>query len=151
MPRVPAMRPKMARPMPKRGLGEERLAIDRPSLRDEGSDGDDGPRAMLWAGMRRSYRTRVVGVVVYPERCSGLVYSVPLGHGGGGAGTRGQGADGGAVVGSEREREWEEGGWFGTTDFTDGHGCLLRQVRLWEWANCRFRGWGGRGGLLGCL
>ena len=56
------------------------------------------PRAVLWAGIRCSYRTRVVGVVGDPERCSGLVYGVPLGHGGGRAdqrrgcvGTRGGG------------------------------------------------------------
>ncbi len=44
---------------------------------------------MLWAGIRRSYRTRVVGVVVDPERCSGLIYGVPLGHGGSGEIRRG--------------------------------------------------------------
>jgi hypothetical protein len=37
-----------------------------------------------------------LGVVVYPERCSGLVYGVPLGHGvevnGGGGGYLGIGA-----------------------------------------------------------
>ena len=48
-----------------------------------GGGGGGAPRAMLWAGIRRSYRTRVVVVMVYPERCSGLVYCVPLGHGAG--------------------------------------------------------------------
>ena len=39
------------------------------------------PRAMLWAGIQRSYRTRVVVVAVDPERCSGLVYGVPTERG----------------------------------------------------------------------
>ena len=46
-----------------------------------GGGGGGAPRAMLWAGIRRSYRTRVVWVMVDPERCSGLVYSVPTERG----------------------------------------------------------------------
>jgi hypothetical protein len=51
--------------------------------RERTGGGGGAPRAMLWAGIRRSYRTRVVVVMVYPERCSGLVYGVPMGHGAG--------------------------------------------------------------------
>jgi hypothetical protein len=58
----------------------------------EGADGLGGPGAMLWAGMRLSQSVALgwytaflqnAGgvVVVYPERCSGLVCGVPLGHG----------------------------------------------------------------------
>ena len=48
-----------------------------------GAHGGGGrpPRALLWDGMGRSFRTRRWWVLGYPERCSGLVCGVPLGHG----------------------------------------------------------------------
>ena len=58
-------------------------------LQNAGRGAVRGPGAMLWAGIRRSYRTRVVGVVGDPERCSGLVYGVPTERGAtGGGGTQ---------------------------------------------------------------
>jgi hypothetical protein len=72
------------------GLGFEALVGEvagrmPDSLCGPGMDADGfslgGPGAVLRAGMGRSFRTRWVGVVGDPERCSGLVYGVPLGHG----------------------------------------------------------------------